>query len=474
MSIAFTCGCGKTLKAKDEWAGKKIKCPSCGEPVRIPAGGGDPPSQAGRPSSKSAGAKPASGGPKTKTAKKTAPVKKAASDDIDLLPADDPPKRSEPDPMTDGEMFTEEQASSLRATSKACPFCKKPIFEGDPLCINCGTDLKTGKKIEKKRERRPLGPFIKLGVLVVVLSVGGYLGFKKYKEMTKPPPPPPTAADDKTIPARQALRDGNLDDFKAFAKALAGLSPEEVRDILVKECQAGESTEQGRDKGRMAIALAAWYGFFSPETIELMSQYVQLTQDDRVRLVLLEGLYAAGTDPAKRFLPVPTRFAGLEKDLAFLPKSEPSADALAKVIEKADGAPTLELQMEGVQIAVVSGQPDKMSRLVGMPALWPPERKAEIFKAIQQVTAQTFEGEEALNLWWANEGQRTNPKQWVAARLDPANHPEDLRVAVRMLAHLTGEALPKVTEKSTDDEVKAAAAAWKEWCDANMDKIQAP
>ena len=31
MPIAITCaGCGKNLKVKDEWAGKKGKCPTCG------------------------------------------------------------------------------------------------------------------------------------------------------------------------------------------------------------------------------------------------------------------------------------------------------------------------------------------------------------------------------------------------------------------------------------------------------------
>src|SRR5207237_3379713 len=40
MPIAITCaGCGKTLKVKDEWAGKKGKCPTCGTTFAIPAAG---------------------------------------------------------------------------------------------------------------------------------------------------------------------------------------------------------------------------------------------------------------------------------------------------------------------------------------------------------------------------------------------------------------------------------------------------
>src|SRR5947207_11150681 len=40
MPISVTCGgCGKNLKVKDEWAGKKGKCPTCGTTFAIPAGG---------------------------------------------------------------------------------------------------------------------------------------------------------------------------------------------------------------------------------------------------------------------------------------------------------------------------------------------------------------------------------------------------------------------------------------------------
>jgi predicted RNA-binding Zn-ribbon protein involved in translation (DUF1610 family) len=36
-SLAFSCTCGKSLKAKAALAGKKLKCPGCGEPVLVPA-----------------------------------------------------------------------------------------------------------------------------------------------------------------------------------------------------------------------------------------------------------------------------------------------------------------------------------------------------------------------------------------------------------------------------------------------------
>src|SRR5262249_15065029 len=36
--IGFSCsGCGKSFSVKDEFSGKKTKCPSCGAPIRVPA-----------------------------------------------------------------------------------------------------------------------------------------------------------------------------------------------------------------------------------------------------------------------------------------------------------------------------------------------------------------------------------------------------------------------------------------------------
>lgn len=41
MAIETTCeNCGKVLRAKDDAAGKKAKCPDCGEIIQIPATGG--------------------------------------------------------------------------------------------------------------------------------------------------------------------------------------------------------------------------------------------------------------------------------------------------------------------------------------------------------------------------------------------------------------------------------------------------
>jgi len=43
MPISFTCECGKHLRAKDEGAGRSVKCPACGATLVIPAVSEEPP-----------------------------------------------------------------------------------------------------------------------------------------------------------------------------------------------------------------------------------------------------------------------------------------------------------------------------------------------------------------------------------------------------------------------------------------------
>ena len=107
--IAVKCECGKSFGAKPEWAGKKIKCPGCGKPVSIPK-----PKSASSAESKSASAKPAQS------------AMGELFDEIGFNPED----------------------GSAR---KKCPECRAPMTEEAIICIDCGYNETTGKKMETVR-----------------------------------------------------------------------------------------------------------------------------------------------------------------------------------------------------------------------------------------------------------------------------------------------------------------------------------
>lgn len=58
MPIVVVCACGRQLQAKEEFAGKRVKCPQCGQPVPIPGAASTPATGGTKKQSKSA---PASG-----------------------------------------------------------------------------------------------------------------------------------------------------------------------------------------------------------------------------------------------------------------------------------------------------------------------------------------------------------------------------------------------------------------------------
>ncbi len=95
MAIRVMCECGREINVKDELAGKKGKCPSCGAVIRVP------------------------------TLEEVA-TRQAA----DEKPAEAPPT---PGAEPEGE-------------TKSCVHCGKSIPAEAVFCIHCGTHLRTGKK----------------------------------------------------------------------------------------------------------------------------------------------------------------------------------------------------------------------------------------------------------------------------------------------------------------------------------------
>ncbi|MHC4664277.1 MAG: zinc ribbon domain-containing protein [Planctomycetota bacterium] len=93
MPIPVTCPeCGKQVNAPDKFAGKRVKCPDCKNPMQIPAGGG------------------------------------GAGDDM----------------MLDSTAGTKKTTGPLGG--KTCPNCGKAWSFDDLFCTECGTNLTTGKK----------------------------------------------------------------------------------------------------------------------------------------------------------------------------------------------------------------------------------------------------------------------------------------------------------------------------------------
>ncbi len=107
MPIAVSCPCGKSANVGDSMAGRTLKCPQCGKPVKVP--------------------QPAAGG----------------GGGLDDLFAE--------------EGFTE-------TIESACPACGKPMKAGAVLCTKCGFNKQTGQYI---RGHKVAGVDIDMGTVAL-------------------------------------------------------------------------------------------------------------------------------------------------------------------------------------------------------------------------------------------------------------------------------------------------------------------
>ncbi len=105
MSIAVACKCGKKFAAKDELAGKTVRCPQCKQPLKIPA------TQSGQLADAATKPPPSGGG--------------VASlfDEV-------------------GFHVHEDEAA------QRCPACDAELSDHAVICVGCGYDLQTGKFVK--------------------------------------------------------------------------------------------------------------------------------------------------------------------------------------------------------------------------------------------------------------------------------------------------------------------------------------
>jgi hypothetical protein len=132
-TIQVHCACGKKLKAPASAAGKKGKCPCCGATIVLAAAGTNGP--AGETFGTEAPALPRSAtasGASPRTRPAAAAPQPPADDDLTSAMYD---------------LAREADTAPQVDNSPRCPQCVSPMAAGAVLCVRCGFDTRTGKKI---------------------------------------------------------------------------------------------------------------------------------------------------------------------------------------------------------------------------------------------------------------------------------------------------------------------------------------
>lgn len=116
MPIKVTCKCGQSFAAKDQLAGKVVKCPKCAQALRIPQ------------------------------------------------PQQEPPAPQQPTAPAGGGLgdLLDEVGMSGHAhddyTGARCPSCDAPLAHNATICVECGLNLQTGKFVKGVGQASRRGP----------------------------------------------------------------------------------------------------------------------------------------------------------------------------------------------------------------------------------------------------------------------------------------------------------------------------
>jgi hypothetical protein len=147
MSAELECGqCGKRLRVRPEWAGKKAKCPACGAVSVVPVAG----------TALGTAIRPADSPGEVLV---VAPLDDAPLDVVPLQPEPDAGKKPAPG----------------KGAAGTCPECGTSMAADAVICLDCGFNRKTGKQLKtvSKRIERTwyLGGLFEPSVIVVFVLV---------------------------------------------------------------------------------------------------------------------------------------------------------------------------------------------------------------------------------------------------------------------------------------------------------------
>jgi hypothetical protein len=148
--IKVTCGCGKSFKAPATAVGKKARCPSCSAIMVIAAGAAVRLAGAAAPGQASAGRRsPAVAGQSRAVSRPQPAIEPAGAEDaVDA--------QNSLDALD--ELARQAEAAPALPDVARCNQCAMPMPQGGVLCIHCGYDTRTGKKLAVAVAAAPAKP----------------------------------------------------------------------------------------------------------------------------------------------------------------------------------------------------------------------------------------------------------------------------------------------------------------------------
>jgi hypothetical protein len=148
MPIKVQCSCGKAFAAKDELAGKTVKCPGCQQPLKIPGGAPAVAKAPTRPAAPGPAAKPAAKPAAPKPAGAPAAAKPAAAKPATAPAAPRKSATAAPVAKSGDSLFDEIGLQAAAEGTRPCPGCTAPMPIEAVVCVKCGYNARIGRRME--------------------------------------------------------------------------------------------------------------------------------------------------------------------------------------------------------------------------------------------------------------------------------------------------------------------------------------
>lgn len=422
MPVSFKCECGKALRVKDEFAGKKVKCPSCGRIIVTPE-------------------------------------------------------------ITAQDLMATEIPNNLKEsqTQVKCQTCGADLKEEDPVCMKCGTIrqiMKTPQKTQapvagKQFYMKPMTWVAVVAILICIVFIyNKYSGQSEEetgntnKETTSESEPDKSAVKK---PAPKLNTPEQLFTAELQNKDTVNLDKMVEHIIKLREKSLPTLGKGVADTERTA-KLKSLYGLYILAYLKCYRSKIQpvindasrrVAKDEELSLIALETVYLLVTDqPEDEFLEFTDIAGKYTEQFKGIEKSPPAGFAKDIIIKQFIQNQSSLVKAKAFACLVLLGDKWNVRQIINMMKDTSDGAITSTKVTLVELTGCTFENQEEWNKWYS--GNKNFPRaRWLINSLEPASE-EQRRKTIKKLARITGRDF-SYPENATEDQKKEVINKWNEF-----------
>ena len=422
MPVSFKCGCGKSLRVKDEFAGKKVKCPSCNQVIVTP---------------------------------------EITAEDL---------------VSTEGLAGPKESQSSVK-----CLTCGAELKEDDPVCMKCGT-IRQVMKTQGKPQPQAAKPFYMkpatwvAGVAILICIVFIYNKYSGQseeetgntnKETTSESEPDKSAVKK---PAPKLNTSEQLFMAELQNKDVINLDKMVEHIIKLRE-KAAPILGAGIANTERDVKLKSLYGLYILAYFKCYRSQVQtvirdtsrrgVSQDEELSRIALEALYLLATDqPEPAFLEFTDIAKKYSEQFSQMEKSPAAGFAKDVIVKQFTQNQSSLVKAKAFVCLVLLGDKWNIRQVISIMKDASGEAITFTRTALVELTGYSFEKQEEWNKWYSA-NKNFSASQWLINSLESAPEPQRQKT-IKKLMRITGKDF-SYQENATDDEKKSIINKWKEF-----------